>query len=294
MDLSHLDRALAVSTLRALLVFFSLGALLFFLERTLEEEPPVRIVVSPDATEAEIWEAKREAVLVREAKRIGVMPQDPALVQWITEALPEDRQTREDILALLEMDLEERDPVIRRRLVYWGERLLEGQADERVTKEQLAAHLAAHPERFVRPARSRLELVFFSRARRKEAAERDALDVALPESLDVVGEAYRRGDPHMHLRPILVLEDAEVARRFGPEVAEVVREAPLGRWSGPVETRAGVFRVRVLERTPERTPSLDEIEKSVRADLLRERRAEALRTGVVELIRKTEFEVVRR
>src|SRR5690606_29401531 len=183
---------------------------LYFGARLFEREPPLRVEVAADATEGEVFAAKREAVLVREAKRIGALAGDPALVQWVTEALPEDRRTREDILAMLDMGLEDRDPVTRRRLVFWAERILEREADERVTDEQLRDHLAAHPERFVRPPRTRVELVFFSRARRGLAAEGDAREVELPDDPSLVGEAYRLGDPQMHLRPLVVATDEEL------------------------------------------------------------------------------------
>jgi hypothetical protein len=295
-DLAHLGRAGAVSIRRALAVYFFLGALLYLGARLVEpdREAPIRVLVREGATEAEIATAKREAVLVREAKRIGALTADPAMVQWITEALPENQRTREDILAMLEMGLEDRDPVIRRRLVYWAERMLESQAETRVTDHQLEAHLAAHPDRFVRPARTRLELVFFSRARRGELTEADARAVSLPEGAESIGEAYRLGDPHMHLRPIQVIADEAIEHRFGAEVTEAARRLEPSRWSEPVETTVGYYRLRVLERTAPETPPLDEVRGAVRADLTRSRRAEALRAGVERLLREAEFEVVRR
>jgi hypothetical protein len=295
-ELAHLGRADAVSVRRSLAVYFSLGALLYLGTRLVEREgePPIRVVVREDATEAEIATAKREAVLVREAKRIGALAADPAMVQWIAETLPESQRTREDILAMLEMGLEDRDPVIRGRLVYWAERMLESQADSRVTDDQLEAHLAAHPDRFVRPARTRLELVFFARARRGELTESDARAVALPEGAQSVGEAYRLGDPQMHLRPIQVISDEAIEHRFGAEVAEAASRLEPGRWSEPVETKVGFYRLRVLERTAPETPPLHEVRGAVQADLMKVRRADALSAGVARLLRDADFEVVPR
>src|SRR5690606_29927351 len=101
-----------------------------------------------------------------------------------------------------------------------------------------------HPERFVRPPRTRVELVFFSRARRGLAAEGDAREVELPDDPSLVGEAYRLGDPQMHLRPLVVATDEELGRRFGPEVARAAEALEPGRWSAPIATKTGFFRIR--------------------------------------------------
>ena len=61
-----------------------------------------------------------------------------------------------------------------------------------------------------------------------------------------------------------------IANAFGAEFARQVDEAPVGQWSGPIESAFGLHLVRVDERVVGKVPTLDEI----RPIVLREWQAE--------------------
>jgi parvulin-like peptidyl-prolyl isomerase len=50
-----------------------------------------------------------------------------------------------------------------------------------------------------------------------------------------------------------------IASAFGEEFARQVDEAPLGQWTGPIESGFGLHLVRVDERAAGETPTLAEI-----------------------------------
>jgi parvulin-like peptidyl-prolyl isomerase len=51
----------------------------------------------------------------------------------------------------------------------------------------------------------------------------------------------------------------EIASNFGEEFAAQIDEAPVGQWSGPIESGFGLHLVKVDERTAGKTPTLAEI-----------------------------------
>lgn len=172
------------------------------------------------------------------------------------------------------------DIVVRRRLIERMRLTIQATAhDEMPTREALAAWLAEHPDRFVRPARTRLSHVYRSRDRRGDALARDA--AALGERLAAESlspeAAARLSDPFLVSTDLPLWSESAIARQLGPGFAAAAMTAPVGEWSGPIESAYGLHWVFVHERQPAGRPPLDEVAAAVQGEVLREREQAAMR-----------------
>jgi parvulin-like peptidyl-prolyl isomerase len=151
------------------------------------------------------------------------------------------------------------------------------------TDVQLLAYLRAHPGRYRRPPRITFRHVFIDRSGRADAradaqAVLERLLDAAPESPEALGDPFLRG---------YRFRDADMRRlasELGPEMAEGLEDAPLGRWSGPIEGTLGVHLVFVEARRASVEPELAEVHALVAADWEEARRAEALEEAVSALV----------
>jgi len=156
----------------------------------------------------------------------------------------------------------------------------------------LAAHLAAHPERFAIPARWSFEHVYVRRDARGDGAGAAARAHALGEELASGADPASLGDPFAHGRVVTLASAREIDERFGPRFAARVAKLAPGAWSEPLASSYGLHLVRVSERAPGTTPELAAVRAQVRDDWLRERRAAAERDALAAL--RERYEVVTR
>ena len=167
------------------------------------------------------------------------------------------------------LGLDRDDEVIRRRmrlkLEFWNQNAAEATEP---TEAELAAFLAAQPEKFRTPSRLSFEQVFLRQGREPEAS-------ALLQALRAGRDPESAGDP---LPLPSQLDDAaldEVARMFGEDFAIGLERAAPGGWEGPVPSTYGLHLVRVRFRTPSATPPLPEIRDAVAREWFAKRRTEA-------------------
>jgi hypothetical protein len=135
--------------LRTLLNFFLIGGLLFgakvFVEGRRVEGPEITVRVPVDATEAEVENTVREAILLNEARRYGWDRRDPIVFTHLVRNMRfiEPDSTADDLALYeraLEMNMQAHDPVVRSRLLYRaGESLAYVPEDRMPTREQLEA-----------------------------------------------------------------------------------------------------------------------------------------------------------
>lgn len=281
--------------LRPLLHFFLIGGMLFGAKAAFDAErapgPHITVRVPQGATPAAVDKAINEAILLNEARRYGWDKTDPIVFTHLVRNMrfiePDSNADDRELYArALQMKMQEHDPIVRARLLYRAGQALESIPEDRMpTRAELEAHLQAHPERFEREGRVRLQHVFLSRSKRRDMLPADARDMR--ERLDALGEEPPTGlgDPLPGLRPEQLTTASEIREEYGDQLSQVVEEAIVGPWRGPVPSVYGLHFLRVVAKEPPYVPSLAAIGAEVRGDLLRETR-EQLRKERMTALRR--------
>jgi len=289
--------------LRPILHFFLIGAVLFAAKAIYEgrriERPEVSVRVSVEATPAEVQGAIRDAILLHEAERYGWDKRDPIVFTHLVRNMHFiEPDSADDDLTLFEralaMDMQAHDPVVRSRLLFRAREALAYIPEDRMpTRADLEAHLHAHPGRFEREGRVRFQQVFLSGSKRGDSLQADA--TAMRARLSALGDGPPTGlgDPLPGLRPEQVATPSQIKADYGPDLAEVVVEALVGVWRGPVRSVYGLHFVRVTGKEPAYIPPLDVIAAEVRADRLREIRDELRKQRMAALVAGYTVHVVR-
>ncbi len=193
--------------------------------------------------------------------RTGVAPTPAQQERLVREWMEEEALYRR----ALELGLDRRDTVVRRRLVQRMRFLIEDTAPVPEPDEaQLRAWIAAHPQDYAVPARVSFEHRFFSRGKRGADLAEDANTAA--RSLASRPEASVDADPFARGARLDDQTRAQVARSFGAAFADEVFELPVGPWAGPIESSYGLHVVRVTSRRAEAPASLDDVRKKAAAD----------------------------
>ena len=254
----HPGMTFAARALREPLVpFFAVGAFLFALDRATPPAPELDHQITLD--DAFVRGLTEEAT-----RRTGHVP-DAAQTESLVGAWVREEVLFREARAL---GLDQDDLVVRRRLVQKIELLLAAEARwEPPTDTDLAEYLAAHHETFGQGALSSLALCYFSR-------EHGRADERALEALQAPGAM--RCDPHLRGDRFEARTDALLAASLGTEIAAAVAAAPLGEWTGPIETSRGVYILRVDAREPARDAALEEVRPAVVGAVLEERRASAV------------------
>ena len=206
-----------------MLHFLLLGAALFGLFGLVgkkDAEAPAKIVVS----------ASRVATLADGFARTWRRPPTAQELEGLVEDYIRDEVFyREGRAAGLDRD----DVVIRRRVRQKMEFLAEDMSAVEPSDDQLAAHLASHPERFRAEDRLTFRHVFLSATRRGNALESDARQIAdtlartsTPVDTAAFGDAFLLGE-EFH-----AMSQGDVARTFGEGFARQLSAMERGRWQG--------------------------------------------------------------
>jgi hypothetical protein len=240
---------------------------------------------SPGELDALIESAIDDALLLEEAFARGWHRTDAVVQRRLLQnqrfLMPDDPASDAAMLERARAQgMDRSDIVVRRRLIERMRLAIQATVHhEMPTREELAAWLAEHPDRFVRPARTRLSHVYRSRDRRGDALARDA--AALGERLAAESlspeAAARLSDPFLVSTHLPLWSEATIARQLGPGFAAAAMTAPVGEWSGPIESAYGLHWVFVHERRPAERLPLDEVASAVQGEVLREREQAAMR-----------------
>ena len=227
--------------------------------------------------------------------RAAEVPREPILIED-TELRREEALYRE----ALRLGLDRGDSIVRRRLVQKMEYLLEGRIEVPEPGDaELARHLAAHradtadvakgtvpfatsgSAGFRDPGSVRFDQVFFG-GDDAEARAASVLSELGPDAdasaVIARGDAFPLGATHGPLAPLAI------EARLGRALATGVREAPVGRWTGPIRSEWGAHLVRVQERVEPSDPPLDAIRADVRRAWIAEQRERALADAVDEVV----------
>jgi len=271
------------AVLREPLLHFALGGALIFLAAGLGGErggaAPDRIVVTTGRIEG----------LAAGFARSWQRPPTPAELDGLVDDWIRDEIYTREALAL---GLDRDDKVVRRRLREKMEFLIEdATAGAPPSEAELAAFLAAHPERFREEPRLSFRQVYLNRDRRGAGAADDArvlrvrLAAAGPDA-----DLAAAGDGLMVPGDVEAMPASEVARLFGDGFAAALDGLEPGRWAGPVESGYGLHVVLLRRRDAGRLPALDEVRPVVTREVLAARRARMAAAAYREL--RARYEVV--
>jgi len=240
--------------------FLALGGLLFLLwgEGGGADPSRRRIVVGP---------GQLDHILAAFNATWQRSPTQQELDGLIADHIKEEVLYREAVALGLDGD----DTVVRRRMRQKMELMVTSLADAvEPTQEQLEAWLREHPDRYRAETRLTLRQILFSRQKRSDAAEPDAVRelARLKAGAGAGGDLDGAGDStllpaRMHEAPL-----SEVAGQFGSVFAQTVAALPLREWSGPIESGYGVHLVLLEARVERQVPSLAEVRDAVRRDWL--------------------------
>lgn len=194
------------------------------------------------------------------------------------DALVETR-VREEVMyrEALATGLDRDDTLVRNRLIEKMRFLTENVAEPPApTDEELATYFEAQASRFQIPAQVTFEHVFFGAERRGERARTDAAAAlaGLRRGSKTLSQTdlAKLGDPLPLWNRYDAMPDRDVALAFGDEFAAGLAPIEPGAWQGPIQSRYGWHVVRVVERSAERQPALDEVREAVQTAYLNERR----------------------
>jgi hypothetical protein len=270
--------------LREPLVHFLLAGIALFLLydfiRGGESDAPREIVISETRVEA----------LAENFASVWMRPPTPQEIKGLVDDyVAEEIFYREGVA----MGLDQDDTVIRRRLRQKMEFIAEDAATAiEPSDEQLRSYLARHAEKFVTPAEVTFEQVYFNTGKRGDSARADA-EKLLAELQSGRGptDPAEAGDPTLLPADMQAASPQAVANAFGSDFAAQIEEAPVGQWSGPLQSGFGLHLVRVDERSAGALPAFEAIRPIVLREWQAEQRTESNKRFLDSLRAKYEVRV---
>jgi peptidyl-prolyl cis-trans isomerase C len=257
-----------------LLHFLIVGALIFVAASAVRANarPTLRISRQEIAQLSAYWQAQ--------------MQREPTKAEL--DGLVRERIDEEILAAEAKrLGMDQDDMIIRRRLAQKMAFATEDVSDAKEpTEDELVAWHRAHPDDYRTPAQVALRQVFFS-GDRGDNAKTDA-QTALA--------ALNRGKPISGDPSVLPLTYADVsldglAKDFGDAFARAAATAPLGAWSGPVQSGFGWHLIRVERRAGAVTAPLAQVRGEVRDAVLAQHREEANAAYLAKLRKRYRVEV---
>ena len=239
-----------------LIHFLIIGALIFAGYATV-----VDTKTADGADTIRIGASEMQFLRAQYEKLWGRPPNKQEVEPLVREFIREEVLYREGLALGLERD----DVIVRRRIgqkmeFMIGDMAVPAEPDD----DTLQAYLEANRDKYLEPPHLTFTHVYFNVDRRGNQARADAKVV-------LAGLGDRQRAPEMGDRFALSVDYAaktarEVDQTFGPAFGEQLLQAPVGAWSGPVESAYGLHLVRVLERTEPRLPEFDELRDRLSTD----------------------------
>jgi hypothetical protein len=243
-----------------------LGAVLFGLHGLVgnrRAEAPEKIVVSASQV-ANLGDA-----FVRTWRR---PPNEQELQGLIEDYIRDEVFYREGRAAGLDRD----DVIIRRRVRQKMEFLADDASVPEPSDEQLAAYLAANPERFRAEDQLTFHQIFLSAARRANTIDSDSKQIAsVLARADGAAEATVLGDPFLLGEEFRDVSPSKLTSIFGESFAKQISVMEKGRWQGPISSGFGQHFVFISERVSGNLPPLDAVRPAVLREWANARRLEA-------------------
>lgn len=240
--------------------------------------------------QALIQEAVDAELLYREARRLRLDFQDRSIRMRLVQkmrtvsadpAQDEEALYREAVRLGLDDDL-----VIKRVLRQKMRLLLQQDPQSAPLREQdIWDHITRHRDRFMQPETVTFSHVFLSTRVRgvHMGEEAEALLAQLRSQSAPPEAAGDLSDPWPLGWQVRAQSRSGVARYFGADFAEQIFALQPETWAGPVASPFGLHLVWVHEKVPEHMPPLDPVWQQVAREILQERAAARLASGLRRL-----------
>ena len=216
----------------------------------------------------EVSQAKIEQMASIFARTWQRPPSADEMKGLIDDYVKEEIYVREAIRLGIDKD----DTVIRRRLRIKMEFLNDAAAEATpATEADLAAYLAAHPDKFRKPPRIAFEQVYLDAQKRGDAAQGDAAALLISLRKDAAFSSVA-GDPTLLPLSVPLTDRLGIAQLFGDDFASAVIDLPSRGWQGPITSSFGLHVLKVTDRAAGRQPELAEIRQQVEREWLNDRR----------------------
>jgi peptidyl-prolyl cis-trans isomerase C len=220
----------------------------------------------PQALAAFAADARDEALLAREARRLGLDRDDAfvreTLASRMTFLAPGDASPDARVADAVALGLDARDPVVRRRLAArLAARIRADAAAAPIDETALRSWFEANRARWTAPATASIAQVFFTGD--GGAARARAALAAIGRAHLEPSAAARLGDASFFGAELGPVDEPRLASRLGVAFARAAFAAPVGAWAGPVASSQGVHFLFVRARTDARAARLDEVRGAV-------------------------------
>jgi len=193
------------------------------------------------------------------------------IARFVEENPHEPKSKAERALDALDLGLHEGDLVVRRILVDGARRLIRAPVLMGLpSDEMLEAYLRENGEKFMIPGKMRITHVTVNELKYgKDTGKRANELLSKIKSENLSPEEATALEPKVFIESVLPpLPDKEIERKFGYRFTNILKEAPIGKWSGPIPSRYGVHLVYIHERTEPYVSPLKNIRKKVKGRLL--------------------------
>ena len=241
--------------------FLFLGALIFVLDRSLDDQA---------MREISIDQGVRDRLSMAWQASYGRAPTSDELRALIETHIVEEMLFRE----ALALGLDKEDQIVRRRLTqkmrFLSEDALPSEpAEETVLREWFAQR----QHDYLEPARVSFRHVYVNPSR-NEAATKERL-AAISRALEASLDASHLGDPS--LLPLSYKDTPlqRVAGDLGTEFAEALATLPARAWSGPVKSAYGLHFVFIETRDEPELPAFEHLRQAIKRDYQAAQRAQA-------------------
>lgn len=198
-----------------------------------------------------------DEILLQEALRLGLHRSDP-VVRWRLisnmrfledQSLQDNRNTQLNNQMLdtaYTLGMAETDLVSKRRLIQRIRNTIENSVS--VSEDEVLDYYNKHTEAFLQPAGYSFRHLFFAQDRDGLDAHMAALNamqaLAQNDTTEPASDPFLQGDRFNHLNL------KQIRSRLGEDIAETVKTAAPGIWSGPVPSAYGWHVIRVTAVKP--------------------------------------------
>jgi len=218
-----------------------------------------------------------QEVLYRYALDLGLHKQPVVeerlskIARFVEENPHEPKSKAQRALEAMDLGLHEGDLVVRRILVDGARRLIRAPVLMRLpSDEMLEAYLRENGEKFMIPGKTRITHVTVNELKYGKDTGKRANELLIKIRSEKLSpkEASALEEKAFVEPELPPLPDKEIQRKFGYRFTNILKEAPVGKWFGPVPSRYGMHLVYVNERTEPYVPPLKDIRIKVKGRLL--------------------------